>query len=756
MADDRSAPLSVRPGFRGRELAERTDGSVTPIQLADPRYGNAPFEEDGGGFDFWGALRIVLRRKFMILAVVVLGTVVAAVLTLRVTPLYQATATIEVQREETRIIASGSVEPSTIADGEYMATQYALLKSRALAERVVETLGLVDKAGFANQDLGRSERVQSAAASLAANLRIAPDGRSRVVKITMISPDPAEAALIANTLVDSFIEGSLERKFNTTAYARKFLEERLAAAKTALEDAERRLVDYAQDQDIIELGAGSGSLDISSLVSLNEELSIAQTNRIVAEQRYRENLGSEATQEALVSEDLKRLRQAKSQLTAQYQEMLGAFKADYPDVQKLQARIDALDLEIDEARAAIGVAAEAAFKAAVAREQSLQGRISELKVDVQNQRGRKIDYTILQREVDTARTQYEALLQRLKEVSIGGGVGSSQVSVVDRAIAPGAPFEPNLQRSLIQALILSFFLGIGLAFALNYIDDTVTTPEDVMQKLGLLALGIIPKVKEREGEITDALKDPRSPTAEAFFSARTGLEYTTKTGAPRTLVVTSTRPNEGKTSSTIALGISFARTGRRVLIIDGDMRKPSFAANPADSIGLSGLMTQDTLLSDNIVGSPTSGLYLIPSGVIPPNPAELLSSPRLAALIKEASEQFDIVIFDSPPLLGFADALILGSICEATILVIESGTVRRPAALRSIDRLVDNNANIVGAVLTKFDAKKSGYGSSDYYYAYGRGAYAYGTMEAGGGDRGRRTIRLFSKPGPGEDRSGEI
>lgn len=756
MPDDRSAPLSVRPTLRGQGVPDRREEGLTPVQMADPRYSKDPYEEDGGGFDFWGAARILLRRKFMILSVVILGTAIAALLTLRVTPLYQATATIEVQREETRIIETGSIEPTSIADNEYMATQYALLKSRALAERVVETLDLASQESYADQELSRELRVREAAATLAENLKVAPEGRSRVVQVSMVSADPADAARVANTLVDSFIEGSLERKFNTTAYARKFLEERLATAKTALEEAERRLVDYAQAQDILELGATSSnsSLDIDSLVALNQELARAQSERIIAEQRYRENLTSETTQEVLVSEDLKRLREARSELAAQYQEKLGTFKPDYPDMQKLQARIDAVDAEIGASRAAILVAAEAAFKGAVAREQSLAQRISELKDDVQDQRGRKIDYTILQREVDTARTQYEALLQRLKEVSIAGGVGSSQVSVVDRAVAPLLPFEPNIPRSLVQALILSLFLGIGLAFALNYIDDTIKTPEDVKQKLGLPALGVIPKVKGREAKITDALKDPRSPIAEAFFSARTALEFTTTTGAPRSLVVTSSRPSEGKTSTTISLGMSFAKTGRKALIIDGDMRKPSFVADAKDSIGLSGLLTQDAALSDNIVGSATEGLYLLPSGVIPPNPAELLSSPRLAALIEEAGEYFDIVIVDSPPLLGFADAPILGSVCEATIIVLESGAIRRPAALRTLDRLLESNANVVGAVLMKFDAKKSGYENSEYYYSYGKGAYAYGAKKAGNADRSRRKIRLFAEPGPDRDPPG--
>jgi capsular exopolysaccharide synthesis family protein len=189
--------------------------------------------------------------------------------------------------------------------------------------------------------------------------------------------------------------------------------------------------------------------------------------------------------------------------------------------------------------------------------------------------------------------------------------------------------------------------------------------------------------------------------------------------------------------------MSFARSGRRVLIIDADLRKPSFVANSKDSVGLSGLLTGDEPLDANVIGSSTEGLFLLPSGVIPPNPAELLSSPRLPALIEEAGEIFDIIIIDSPPLLGFADAPILGSVCDATIVVIESGSIRRPAAQRTIERLMESRSNVVGVVLTKFDAKKSGYESGYYYYSYGRGAYAYGSKRSNKGANNRRKIRLF-------------
>lgn len=746
MPDDRNAPLSVRPGLHERLPADRRDEGLAAYPVADPRYTRDPYEEEGG-FDFWGVLRTLGRRKFMILAIMILGTAAAALLTLREVPLYRATATIEIQRQETRIIESAQVDPVVVADAEYMATQYALLKSRALAERAIELLDLSNNPLYANPELGREDRLREAAANIGKNLQVAPEGRSRVVKVSFVSADAKDAARIANTVVESFIEGSLERKFNTTAYARKFLEERLVTAKVALEEAERRLVDYAQREDILEIGTQNGntSLDLDSLVALNSELAKAQSERISAEQTFREMLGNTATTEFLDSDDLKRLRALRSELTAEYQEKLGTFKPDYPDMAKLQARIDAVDSEIETEKASIRIASEATFKAALAREESLNQRISELKGNVQDQRGRRIEYTILQREVDTARTQYEALLQRLKEVSIAGGVGSSQVSVVDQAIVPLLPFEPNLQRVLIQALILSLAAGIGLAFALNYIDDTIKTPEDVKQKLGLAAVGVIPRVKSGKADsITDALDDPRSPITEAFYSARTALEFTTTSGAPRSLVVTSSQPSEGKTSTTVSLGMSFARSGRRVLIIDADLRKPSFVANGKDSVGLSGLLTGDEPLDSQVIGSSTEGLFLLPSGVIPPNPAELLSSPRLPALIEEAGEIFDIVIIDSPPLLGFADAPILGSVCDATIIVVESGSIRRPAAQRTVERLMESRSNVVGVVLTKFDAKKSGYESSYYYYSYGRGAYAYGSKRSNKGANNRRKIRLFA------------
>ncbi|RIJ29203.1 GumC family protein [Henriciella algicola] len=730
------------PERNGRPSALAHARRYERFEATHPEEGD--LHEDG--FNFWEVVRIVLRRKWMILAITILGVAAAVVLTLRVTPLYKAMTTIEVQREETRIIEGASVDPAVVADDQYMATQYALLQSRSLAERVAEVLNLPSDERYADQNLPRDERLGEAATKIVNNIRVRPEGRSRVINVEFISPYPGETARIANALVENFIQTNLERKYNTTAFARDFVEERLQTTKQALEESERRLVEYAASEDILEIDTeGGGSLDATSIVSLNQELAAAESARIDAEQRYREAQNNLTTRAMLESEDLSRLRTRRSELNAEYQEKLGTFKPGYPEMEQLQARIESIDAEIEIEREAIIAALGAEYNAAQAREKSLRDRVGELRGELQDLRDRRIDYTIIQREVDTNRTQYEALLQRMKEISIASGVGSSQVSIIDRAIVPDAPFKPNLQRSLLQALILSLALGVGLAFALNYIDDTIKSPDDVKNKLGLPAIGVVPKVRNTTDIVTSELADPRSAVSEAFFSTRTALQFTTSSGAPRSLLMTSTRPGEGKTSSTIALAMAFAKIGQRVLIIDADMRKPSFVADSGASIGLSGMLTREADLLDNIVASRHQGLFLLPAGVIPPNPAELLSSPRLKAVIAEAEQAFDIVLVDSPPVLSFTDAPLLGSLCEGAAIIIQSGAIRTPQATRTIGRLMESHSNLLGAILTKFDAKKVGYDSAYYYYSYSaKGAYAYREPAIPNKESIRRKVHLFS------------
>ncbi|MEO1785644.1 MAG: polysaccharide biosynthesis tyrosine autokinase [Pseudomonadota bacterium] len=716
----------------------------TPSNFLHPRDDEFVDPEDSG-FDFWAVVQILLSRKWLILAITLCGLLVGAMTAIRSVPMYKSAATIEIQREETQILEGASVDPVVVADAEYMATQYELLRSRTLAERVADLLDLPSDPLYADQTLTRVERLDRATSTILDGLRVTPEGRSRVVRVEFISSSPTETARIANAIVENFIQSALERKYNTTAYAREFLQERLAVTKVALEKSERELVAYAERQGILDLNTGDTggvNLDTQSLIALNADLADAESERIEKEQRFLQARDNPASSQSLESSDLQRLRASRSDLVAEYQELLGKFKPEYPDMVRLQARIDAIDEELREESKAIVIALEGEYNAALARERSLQDRVSQLKNDVQSERNRRIDYTILKREVDTNRSQYEALLNRLKEVSIASGVGSSQVSIVDRAVVPTFPFEPNLPRTLLQFFIVSFGLGIGAAFALNYVDDTIKTPEDIRKKLGLPAIGIIPKIAGKNELVIDSLDDPKSGISEAFVSARTALEFTTDGGAPKSLLVTSTRPSEGKTSTTISMARAFARIGRSVLIIDADMRKPSFVVENKSSIGLSGLLTSDASLRDHAIRSDTPGLWLLPSGVIPPNPAELLSGPRLRQVVRDAEDAFDIVIVDSPPVLSFADAPLLGASCSGALIVIQAGAIRRPAVERTLGRLYESRTNVLGVVLMKFDAKTAGYDYGYYYSAYGAAAYNYVELDGKAEEKARRRIRL--------------
>jgi capsular exopolysaccharide synthesis family protein len=570
------------------------------------------------------------------------------------------------------------------------------------------------------------------------NFDVDPVPNSQLVEITYSSPSPQLSAQVANSFADSFINSNLERRYEASSYARTFLERQIGKVKAELERSERQLVGYAQQQGIINTGPDSAGGDTSSLqgaslVSLNAALASAQTKRIAAEQRYRQARGASA---ADVTQGTAPLRAQRAALEAEYQEKLTSFKPDYPDMVRLKSRMDAIDQAI---RQETGVVAGgrssqlfADYQAALAEERSLAARVNQLKGSVLNERGRSIQYNILRREVDTNRSLYDALLQRYKEIGVAGGIGTNLVSVVDRAEVPGAPYTPNLPLNLMIGLAIGLFSGIAAAIGLEFISDTIKTPEDVRNKLQLVSLGAIPKKKGAQA-VADELQDQSSPISEAYYSLRTSLQFTTETGAPKTLLVTSTRAAEGKSSTTLALAQNFARLGKRVLLIDGDLRKPTFAAGSEKKEGLSKLLTNTDPLDEHVLITEVENLWLVPCGPLPPNPAELLASPRLQAIISEASARFDMVIVDGPPVLGLADAPLLSAACRGTLFVIESGKTRTRAVREAVTRLQEAGGHILGAVLTKFKHQSHGYG-----YGYSYEPYRYGGVSSR-----EREIRLI-------------
>ncbi len=753
----------------GRALPSPSEntGAVIPYPGDRAAPVQAEFVDDtqADGIQLRDFLSTLWSQKFLIAGVFAVVFTAVAAWTLTQTPIFEAAARLEVEAREVQIMQGTDVQPAAVADPQHMATQIALLRSRAVAERVVEALSLGTNPSFVKptslypdiEDMPVEDRLVQATARVMDDLSVREVSRSRVIEVSYVSPDPAMAALVANAVADEFIASTLERRFNATAYARSFLEERLQATRASLEDAERRLASYSQEQRVLDLsGAGEsqgipgGSLDGAALISLSASLTQAENDRIAAEQRWRAAQSGDLPEGMEGNRAVTSLRQARSELAAERAELLSQFREDYPSVRQLTSRIEGLDAEIaaEEQRSVRGL--EVAYTAALAREEALRTRVAQLEGDVQDLRARSIDYNILTREVDTLRSQYDALLQRYREVSIASGIGTSQVSIVDRAVEPNQPSEPSIPRNLALGAFLALLAGVGLAMLRAFLDDTIKTPEHIRDRLGLPVIGVVPKLKLEDGDLLSELSDPRSQLTEAMMSAALNLRFATPAGTPRSILVTGAKPSEGKTSTVTGLALTYAAEGKRVLIIDGDMRRPSFSFERGSSIGLSGLLSGGGSLRDSVIPSETAHLFLLPVGIMPPNPAELLASGPLGQIISEASEMFDLVLIDSPPVLGFADAPVIASHCEATILVLASGTVPRPLAERAIGRLTDVRANVVGAILTKFDVANSGYGYGYGYGYYGK-AYGYGRED----DRRsvqaevseRRRVALFLKDG---------
>jgi capsular exopolysaccharide synthesis family protein len=418
------------------------------------------------------------------------------------------------------------------------------------------------------------------------------------------------------------------------------------------------------------------------------------------------------------------LRQELAKLQSEYSQKREFMKPEHPEMASLQSQINELQRQIN------GQVAQASsgringlladYRGALEAERALQARVSQLKGDVLNLRGRSIQYTILQREVDTNRSLYDALLQRYKQIGVAGGVGMAPVSIVDRAQAPGFPFKPNMFLNLIVGLGLGLIAGIASAVGLEFLNDTIKTREDVRRKLSLACLGTVPRTPAKDAFVED-LKNPTSMISEAYSAIVAALRFSTEEGTPKVLLVTSTRSSEGKSSSALAIAQNFARRERRVLLIDSDLRKPAFkAAN--DRVGLSKLLTTEDALDVHTVETQHQNLWLMPSGPLPPNPADLLSTGRIRKIIAEAKERFDLVVVDGPPTLGLADAPLLAAAAGTTLFVIESGRTRTRAAVEALNRLEATGARILGAALTKSEESRDGYGYSGYGYGYGYGA----------------------------------
>lgn len=687
---------------------------------------------------YWAVL---YRRRWLIAAIVGGALLCGIVYTLMQTPMYRARATVQVSREAPRVMTSQDVEPAAAPDDEFAATQLALLRSRSLVERVVDRLKLANDDAFIGEtrigieaapDLTLGQARARAIGTVARNLSVAAVGGTSVFEIAYEDRDPVRASRIANAFAAEFIRGALDRRFDASNYARDFLRSRLSGTKNRLEQSERELVAYATRQGIVgitDANSGDGtsgtaqSLDSADLAGIGAARIQARAARIRAEEEWNvARSGGDALPQVLASPTIASLRSARATLASEYQQKLGLYTADFPEMRQMRARMAELDRQIAGEGGAIRRSIRANYLAALQQEQGLNRQVASTKSAVLDLQNRSIRYNILKREVDTNRQLYDGLLQRYKEIGVAGGVGASNITVVDGAAVPGSPASPILWLNLVITLAGGTLLALLVAFGLEAVDTSVKTPEDIEQELGLTLLGSIPLAKDVTISRTTA--DMRlNDMAEAYFSVASALQFVTPATRPLTLLLTSTRSGEGKSTSSVFLASAVAQSGKRVLLIDGDMRRPTLheALGLRRRPGLSALLTGSASLAEVIQESQHVNLSAITAGELPPNAAQLLSLGAFRSVLDQAGEGFDIVIIDGPPVLGLADAPMMSAEADATVMVVESKGAGRRAVRRAIARLHQAQGVLVGAILTKFDARSAGYGyGEDYgsYYAY--------------------------------------
>ncbi len=731
------------PGLSSRADARQGSEARNP-------YGSAPGDQvDNPTFDLALYWSLLLKHRLLAIGSVMAALAIGLAATLLMTPRYTATATLQIDREAARVLNSEDEAPreSLIQGEEFFQTQYGLLRSRSLAERVIESLGLarsdaslaelgVDPASIPGETPAEKAagRRDAALEAVRDNLGISPVRGSRLVSVSYSSPSPIVSARVANAFSENFIQSNLDRKFESSAYARDFLEERLAQTKARLEDAERQLVAYAANQQIVTIDGGvdqegnrtqGESLPSRNLAALNASLASATAARVAAQERWEQarNANLMSLPEVLENPAVQRLSEERAKLSSEYEQKSSTYQADYPEMVRLRAQIDEIDSQIQSIGSNIRSSIQNRYVVAANQEQAFQARVRSLTGDVLELRDRSIQYNILQRELDTTRTLYEGLLQRYKEVGVAGGLATNNISIVDQADVPEDPSSPNLLKNLAIALLLGLGAAVVAMLIIEALDESLTTPDDVEQKLGMSVLGVIPLLDK--GQTTAAaVTDVRSAFSEAYYSLRTALQFSTTNGTPAALLVTSARPAEGKSTTSYAVALNLARVGKRVLLVDGDLRNPSMhrSVGLENTTGMSNILAGGSDLRTAAQATKQENLYFIPSGPLPPNPAELWATEALQRFLAEARESFDHVIIDGPPVLGLADAPLLASAVAGTLFVLESRGTRRGQARGALRRLRLGRARLLGVVLTKFNAKKTSYGGYDYAYDYEYGS----------------------------------
>lgn len=747
----------------------------------EPAYYAQPAHEDEGGLDLKRVIGAVRRRKFFILAVVLLLTGLAYLFIRQVTPIYEASVTLLVEGDRTQVVEGERVFLNEDPDLVTRETEAAVLRSRQVALIVVRDLNLIEDPrfnptlvqekpsvfesianGFASLFGGNdgesartgtedalAERMIAAGEDPAAinsslspeeiekitvdnfldGLEVSPSDRARVIEVTYASDDPRFAALAANTIVDVYITGQIEEQASVVTEAGAWLEQRVAEAEQRLRQAQQALADFQAESGLINVG--DNTLLTSQLAELSANLIVARNQAQTAQAAYNQvqeliTSGRSIDSVPAVMDSLlvSRLREQAAEAERRVAELRTLYGEGYPDLRSAQAELGNIQAALGTEIRKIALRLENDLQLARANEQALQEQVDTLEQRLEEQTGGQAELQRLQDQVANASEFYNGLLTRWNEVAVQTQEArQANARVIEDAVPPTEPSYPNTKLMLAAAIAGSAVLGVMFAMLAEFMDSGFRSMTQIESMTGAPALGLMPIVKTGGQEPHQVVMNkPNSAYGEAVRSLRTALLLSSADRPPRTVCVTSSLPDEGKTSTALSLAILAAKSGQKVVILDCDLRRPSVhrVLGKENNLGLSDYLTGKAPLEQVLEIDAESDLHYITAGSKTPNPPELLQSEAMHKLLDLLGATYDLVLLDSPPLMAVSDALLLLRRCDKTIYAVRWEKTKRQTAIAGVRQAYDAGGDLAGVLLTQVNARKMAqydYADSGYYYS---------------------------------------
>jgi polysaccharide biosynthesis transport protein len=670
--------------------------------------------------------KLLYKRRWTVATFFVIVVTLITLWTLVQTPIYRATTILQIQPAPPDVVSFKDVvslgSQNYWANKEYYQTQFWIIRSERLAQEVVDLLNLTE-----TDPVFRGSK--NAATQLSGMLQVQPLKNSQLVAVTMDHPDPEQAARICNMVAKEYQQQNVRYKLEASQDVLDWFDKRSPTDEVALKMAEQEMLDFMKANDIVSFEEKQ-NIVLQRLQDLSEALTQAQRKRIETQAGYQKAVSLQKSGNALQlpqateNELIQKLKEERILLEKQYEEWTETYLPISKKMVKMQKQIDLLNSKISEEMGNIVGSLKADYQIALSRETKLGEAVDEAKALAQDLNEKGIEYGVLRRKVESETDIVTELVRRAKETQVTKTLDSNNIMIRQNAEVPTGHIKPKRKMNVILGALLGLFGGIALAFLLDYLDNTIRTQEDLEKAASLPFLGIIPSFSDDDGEVIQSElfthAHPKSSITESVRSIRTNIIFSSPEAPLRKLLVSSAGPQEGKSTTVINLGIVFAQAGNRVLIIDSDLRRPRLhkAFGVGRGTGLTTYIMGEAGADEVIVQSKVPDLYLIPSGPIPPNPSELLGSSRMDEVIAELETRFDIILFDSPPIVAVTDAVVLSKKVDGVVLIVKAGKTTSDMVARVKKQLSDVGSHILGSVLNDFNLKGEGYRYYYYYHYY--------------------------------------